>query len=172
MPTSNGQVGRYDIRQQAITEPALRDAIISTAKLQTLAVTIEKTDDPVFSYAVESEPFHNPTLTTTPTLQTSVSVALPTWVGQVSVFAVANVQMSNSSGANKNVIVEARINGEYSGGRQMTVADGTTGSLDHFTVFDVAAPGSTVTAEVWVWVNSGTNSANNGACWTFVLGTR
>ena len=80
--------------------------------------------------------------------------------------------MSNSSGANKNVTVEARINGEYSGGREMTVADGTTGSLDHFTVFDITAPGSTITAEAWVWVNSGTNSANNGACWTFVLGTR
>lgn len=172
MPTSNGQVTTRDIRRDAIVETLIRDEAIATAKLANLAVTVGKTDEPLFVTAVESEPFINPTLTTIETEQATVTVDVPSWVSQVSVFAIANCQMSNSSGGDQNLAVSARVNDSDDGGRVMTVINNDIGSLDHFEAADLLVPGTSVDVSVYAWLSTGTNSANNGAVWAIVIGTR
>lgn len=172
MPVSNGQVGRYNIRRSAVVETALRDDIISTDKLQSLAVTVEKVDDPVWVTAFESEPFFNPTLTTTYAELTSVTVDIPTWVNQVSVFAIANLQISNSSGGTVNGAISCRVNDSDDGARGGSVANGETLVIHHVEATDLIATGSTIEVSAYGSVNTGTNSTNNGAVWGIVIGTR
>ena len=172
MPTSNGQVGSRDIRQKAIKTSHVFPAAIDTTELADLAASVDKVEDPIFVLAGESEPFINPTLTTTHTEQASMDVTIPSWVGLIHVFGVANVQMANSSGGDQNLNVSCRVNDEDDGARSMTTLNGDTGSLDHFESVSISTPGSTVQISVYAWVQSGTNAANNGTVWAIVLGER
>lgn len=172
MPTSNGQITGRMIRQRAIAEENLADASVATAKLADTAVTVAKTDEPVWVVAVEAEPFINPTLTTDWQELAWVDITIPSWVGQVTVFAIANVQVSNTSGSTVNVSVSCRIDDNDDGARTGSVANNETLSIDHVEAFSLAAPGSTVQASVYARVNSGTNSSNNGTVWAIVIGTR
>lgn len=160
------------IRQGTISANNLAAASVETAKLAAQAVTIEKTDEPVWSYAVESNPFFDVSLTTTPQECTSVDIAVPSWVGNLTVFAIANAQMRNTSGGDQGLVVSCRINDNDDGGRLTTAANNTTVSLHHVEAFSVAAPGSTIQASVYAWVASSTNSDNSGAVWAICLGTR
>ena len=172
MPTSNGQVGSRDIRQKAVKRSHVFPAAIDTPELADMAATVDKVENPIFVFAGESEPFTNPTLTTTHTEQTSLDVTIPSWVGVIHVFGVANVQMANSSGGDQSLNVSCRVNDEDDGARSMTTLNGDTGSLDHFEAVSISAPGSTVQISVYAWVQSGTNAANNGGVWAIVLGER
>ena len=169
---SNGQVGRYDIRRGAVVETALVDEVISTVKLQDVAVTIEKTAEPVFVTAFESEPFFNPTLTTTFVEQTSIDVDIPTWVAQVSVFATARLQMGNSSGSTVRGRISCRVNDNDDGSSQTSIDNGESGHVVHIEASNLIAPGSTVQVSAYAAVDTGTNANNNGAVWGVVIGTR
>jgi len=172
MPTSNGQIGSREIRQKAIKTSHVFPAAIDTTELADLAATIDKVAAPSFVFTGESEPFINPTLTTTQTEQASMDVTIPSWVGIIHVFGVANVQMSNSSGGDQQLQVSCRVNDEDDGARAMTTVDGDVASLDHFESVSISTPGSTVQISVYAWVSTGTNAANNGTVWAIVLGER
>ena len=172
MPTSNGQVTSRDIRQNAVKQLHVSPAAIDTTELADLAASIGKVADPTFVFAGESEPFINPTLTTAQTEQASLDVTIPSWVGLIHVFGVANVQMTNSSGGDQQLNVSCRVNDEDDGARNETTINGDTNSLDHFESVSISTPGSTVQISVYAWVSTGTNAANNGTVWAIVLGER
>ena len=172
MPTSNGQVTTRDIRRDSIVTTLLHDDAVSTAKLVDLAVTVGKTDEPVFVTAVESNPFSDESLTTTLTEVATITIDVPSWVAQVSVFAIANAQMTNSSGGAQAINASAQVNDSLSGARTQSVVDGTVGSVDHVSAVDLIVPGTSVDVSVYASVSTGTNSVNNGAVWAIVVGTR
>ncbi len=176
MPTSNGQVGSRDIRQSAIKQSHVFPAAIGTTELEDLSATISKVASPSFVFVGESARFHNVTLTTTNTNLSSLSVDIPTFVGRIFVMAIASAQITNTSGGAVDLIVSATVNGIEALGsadrQQGQVVDNSTGSLSHVFTTAMSAPGSTVTAEVWARVSSGTNTSNNGEINVVVLGER
>ncbi len=176
MPTSNGQVGSRDIRQNAVRQLHVFPAAIGTTELVDLGATIAKVAEPSFVFVGESARFHSVTLTTTNTQLSQLTVTIPTFVGRIFVMAIASAQMTNTSGGAVDLIVSATANGAEAVGsadrQQGQVVDNSTGSLVHVFTTTLSTPGSTVTAEVWARVSSGTNTSNNGEVNVVVLGER
>jgi hypothetical protein len=174
MPTSNGQIGRYDIRRGAVDSTKIMDEAVTTAKIPDLAVTFpDKIDDPIWSSTFYSVAFHNASLTTTETTHGTATFDAPAWVDEVSVFAVATVQMTNSSGGSQTLIFDLDIATPAGGGLNLTVPDSSTlsGSLAQVASL-IGVAGSTVTVSLQTWLNTGTNSANFGIIGGIVVGTR
>ena len=172
MPTSNGQVGSRDIRQKAIKNSHVFPAAIDTAELADMSATVNKVEDPTFVFAGESEPFSDASLTTTFQELTSIDVTIPSWVGLIHVFGIANALMNNSSGGNQGLNVSCRVNDEDDGSRRQDVVTGTVGTVHHVEAVSISTPGSTVQISAYVSLTTGTNSGNNGAVWVVVLGER
>jgi len=179
MPTSNGQVGRYDIRRGAVVETALVDEVISTAKLQDLAVTIDKNEDYVLVESHASSPGTLTTITTSFQEVTSVLIDIPTWAGRSAFFIVGSHQVSNASGSTFNPHMALTV-GETDP-PPTGIFDGTVISIPHnetqtvvrFFPIDLAAPGTTVEAILWTRINSGTSTAwNQGDIWAQSIFTR
>ncbi len=172
MPTSNGQVTARDIRQQAVRTLHLTDLNVTEPKLADLSVTVDKAAAPSFVFAGESPGFHNAALTTTAQELDSLTVNVPSWVGVIHVFGVANSQFTNSSGGNQQLNVSCRVNDEDDGARSSSVANGFVLSHDHHEAVSISIPGSTVQISNYTWMGSGTNSSNNGHVYVVVLGER
>ncbi len=172
MPISNGQVTSRDVRQNAIKQSHVFPAAIDTTELADLAATVDKVDDPTFVFVAESEPFFNAALTTTFQELASLDVTIPSWVGLIHVFGIANALMNNSSGGNQGLLVSCRVNDEDDGSRRQDVVTGTVGTVDHVEAVSISTPGSTVQISTYVSLTTGTNSGNNGAVWAIVLGER
>ncbi len=179
MPTSNGQITARDIRQKAVKSLHIVDANIITSKIADLAVTFpDKIDDPFYVAVGESALFHNAALTTTFTEQASMSFSIPAWVDQIFVFAISTAQITNTSGADQQIVVSTGFEGttdEFNvGARQNhTVPDNDVGSVAHVQTFDaVGVAGSTFSVEVIAKVSPSTNSSNNGEVNAFLVGTR
>ncbi len=172
MPISNGQITSRDIRQKSIKTLHVVDEQITTPKLAALSVSIEKVADPIFVFAGESEPFIDVSLTTTFQEWTSLTATIPSWVGLIHVFGVANCQITNSSGGDQSVNTSCRVNDEDDGARTRDIINGDLGGVDHYEAVSISTPGSTVQISVYARVSSGTNSDNSGAVWAIVLGER
>ncbi len=172
MPTSNGQVTARDIRQQAVRTLHLTDLNITEPKLNDLAVTVDKNSAPTFVIAEESEGFHNITLTSTVLELSSFTVTIPSWVGIIHLFAIANLQLTNSSGSDVNGRVECRVNDEFDGQGTHTIITGDTGRLFHVEAVSISMPGSTVQISNYSGLSTGTNTSNNGRVYGVVLGER
>ena len=172
MPTSNGQIGSRDIRQAAVRTSHLSDDLITEPKLLDLAVTVDKNNAPTFVFTDESEGFHNITLTTTVTELSSFTVTIPSWVGVIHVFAIAEIQISNSSGGTQAMLIQCRVNDEFDGQGQHNVSNNETGKTFHPEAVSISLPGSTVQISIYAGVSTGTNTSNAGRVYGIVLGER
>ena len=172
MPTSNGQITRRDIRQAAVQTSHLTDDLITEPKLLDLAVSVDKNNAPSFVFANESNGFHNITLTTTVTEVSSFTVTIPSWVGIIHVFAIATLQLTNTSGSDVNGLVSCRVNDELDGTGDQTIINGDTGRVHHVEAVSISTPGSTVQISNYSGLSSGTNTSNNGRVYGIVLGER
>jgi hypothetical protein len=174
MPTSNGQIGRYDIRRGAVVETALRDGAVATGKLKALAVTVDKNSEPSFGFSKRTDDVIDVSLTTARSQIHSFTVDIPTWVGLVHILLIARIGVGNTSGSAFNVLLQTRIGGdsedEDPGGA--TVPNNSTGQVVHFSAESRTAPGSTLELSVDAWLNAGTNSENQLRTWVQVLGER
>ena len=172
---SNGQVTGRDLRQGSVRTVHVVDDAITTPKIPDLAVTFpDKIDDPFWVAVAESDLFHNVTLTTDNTLQSSATVEVPAWVDQVFVFAVGKAQMFNSSGGDQQIVIHLAFDGgEPTGAEQQTIPNGDTGSITQVQTFStVGVAGSTFAVDIYAEVSTGTNSANNGEVNAILVGTR
>ena len=175
MPTSNGQVTSRDIRQQAIKTLHILDDAVATAKIPNLAVTFpDKIDDPIWATTAISESYTNASLTTTPQEIGSLSVAVPAWVDQVAVFALADIQIGAGSTSPQGIVLSTRIDDSNNGANQHDVTTGTTINLSHPQSANlVGVAGSTFTVNIYAWTSTGTNSSsNNGRVHVVAVGTR
>ena len=120
MPVSNGQVSRYDIRRDAVHTEHIIDEAIATAKIPDLAVTFpDKIDDPIWTEVQFFDAESGATLTTTPQITASVDISVPAWVDRVSIFAIGEQQVSNTSGSTINARARLELDGDkLNGGQQ------------------------------------------------------
>ncbi len=172
MPTSNGQVGSRDIRQAAVQTFHLTDDLVTEPKLLDLSVSVDKNNALTFVIAEESEGFHNITLTSTVLELSSFTVTIPSWVGVIHIFAIATLQLTNTSGSDVNGQVSCRVNDELDGTGDHTIINGDTGRLHHVEAVSISTPGSTVQVSNYAHVSSGTSTSNNGRVYGIVLGER
>lgn len=173
MPTSNGQVTSRDIRQLAIRSNHIRDEAVETDALASLAVSIDKTSDPVWVLGGRAISAVDASLTTTYTQVVSSSLDVPSWVGEVSVLAIARLQANNTSGGVQGYRVQFSINGEeISGGFQGDVPNNGTGEVVGIRGFTISAPGSTITVAARAATVTGTNSRNYTYLSWLAVGTR
>jgi len=173
MPVSNGQIGRYDIRRGAVVETALQDNIISTGKVQDLAISLEKISD-YSETDVQFGQAHNVTLDDSGYLnQVSVDIDVPTWAGFCAITSTFNVQVSGTGG---DFLLVANVTfndpaAPAAGGYSESMFNGESHQLTRTDGFFLAAPGSTVTVYGWARVGSG-SSPQNSNIWslsTFTL---
>jgi hypothetical protein len=174
MPVSNGQVGRYDIRREAVHSDHIIDDAVITAKIPDLAVTFpDKIDDPTWTLAWETEPWDGATIDTTQTEHTSATIDVPAWVDAVSILAIATLQASNVSGSTQNFTVYLQIDGSAQGGRTITVPNNSTGAVDDVEVRNlVGVAGSSFDIGVFAFSNGGSHTFNFGRAWGIAVGGR
>ena len=172
MPTSNGQVGSRDIRQNAVRQLHVFPAAIDTAELADLAASIDKVEDPIFVFAGEGNGFRNVTVNTTFTELDSLTVTIPSFVGIIHVFAIAYFQLSNSSGSKTLMAVSCRVNDEDDGGHSHDVSNNETAVMTHTEAVSISTPGSTVKISNYPQIGAGTNTSNQGRTYAIVLGER
>jgi len=174
MPTSNGQVGRYDIRREAVHTDHIVDEAVVTAKIPDLAVTFpDKIDDPVWSTTFQGRAFTNESLDTTFQTFTDITFDVPSWVDNVSVFAMGRFQITNTSGSDYTVYPGIEIEGEVRGGVSQFVPNNSTQSMMMSRVDDlIGVAGSTLAVTMEVALSAGSNSANFGIINGIVVGTR
>ena len=172
MPTSNGQVTSRDIRQTAVKTLHIKDVAVTEPKLADLAVTLEKHNEPVHVAAFESNPGLGTVLTSLPVQLATITLDIPTWVGQLSVMASGYVNGLNDSGGDQNLFASVQINDSNDGHGFTTVPDTDWGQAVHFEDADLAAPGSTVEVSIYGHVSAGTTSNSVAAVWGVVIGTR
>jgi len=160
MPTSNGQVGRFDIRKGAVTAQAIRENSVITEKVLDLAVTTDKLAEP-FTFALASNNAVNQTLDGTYRIMVSVSVDVPAWAGQLLYMASGFIQVSGTGG-NFQLGFDVNLNSadEPSGAFSESMFTGETHGVRDVDFRRVTAPGATVSAYLWAKVNSGTSPQN------------
>ena len=173
-PVSNGQVGRYDIRRGAVVETTIRDNAVATAKIPDLAVTFpDKIDDPFWNHAEYKTLAHNSTVTTTLGSLGALSFDVPAWVDSVTVFAVGNFQVSNSSGGTISAFARIEILDDVPGVYTTTVPNNQTAIIPiHRAASFVGVAGSTLEVDLSASVSTGSNSTNFGTLQISVIGTR
>lgn len=179
MPISNGQITGRDIRQKAIKQPHIFPAAIGTTELDDRAVTVEKTSDPVFVTAPVDDVGVGTdlgALLPIGSVINSITVTIPSWVGQLSVFVFMRLQIRNDSGGGFNGAVAIGVNDDvFEGGSQATVDDNETGLITLAQSVDLASPGSTITIDGFGGSGVGSsNTPNNFASRlnAIVIGTR
>lgn len=174
MPVSNGQVGRYDLRREAVHSDHIVEEAVTTGKIPDLAVTFpDKIDDPFWNYSTSQRLFTNETVTTTPTSFGLLPIEVPTWVDTVTVFALGTFQISNTSGGTINAQAAAEIEEDAQGASSASVANNETVHLSVHRVRSlVGVAGSTINCSLEVSVNSGTNTSNIGNMSVVVIGAR
>lgn len=154
-------ISGLDIRRSAIRTPHLVDLTVTTPKIADVAVTIEKTDEPVWVYVAEPSPVVDFTLTTTQQEIISHTITIPSWVGTVSVYAQMRLQITNSSGATQGIEAQTRFNDVASGGATDDVANGTIGGSVKAEVFELSSPGASIEVSAYGRVRNGTSNAAN-----------
>jgi len=174
MPTSNGQVGRFDIRQDAVHTIHVVDDAIETAKIPDMAVTFpDKIDDPIWSTTFQGRAFTNESLDTTFQTFDDITFDVPSWVDSVSVLAIGRFQITNTSGSDYTVYPGIEIEGEVQGGVTQFVANNTTEAMMMSRVDNlIGVAGSTLSVTMEVALSAGSNSANFGIINGIVVGTR
>ena len=174
MPTSNGQVGRYDIRREAVHTDHIVDEAVATAKIPDLAVTFpDKIDDPIWVYSDSASLFVNATITTTESSFGDLSFDVPAWVDAVTITAIGHFQLSNNSGGTINMQAVVEIDEDSVGAYSHSVTNNQTQLMTPTRVRSlIGVAGSTITCSLVVSVNSGSNTSNVGRMRVIVVGTR
>lgn len=151
MPTSNGQVTSRDLRTKAVRQSHVFPAAIGTTELAALAVTVDKLDDPIFVTAPADDVgvgTNLGALLPVGTAINTITVTIPSWVGQLSVFIFIRLQITNTSGGGTNAAVAIGVNDNvFEGGSRATVDDTEVGLITLAQSVDLASPGSTITID-------------------------
>lgn len=160
MSINDGDIAdRLQLRTGNVKEFHIRDDAVATAKIQSLAVTVAKTEEPFEVVALE-ESVTGFTLNTTDTQHLVATVAVPTWAGSASIFIIAQLQFSNTTGGTINGQLRAMIAGSpASGVLSQSVANNEGTSVIDFQKANIAAPGSTITYSAAASVNSGSGTS-------------
>jgi hypothetical protein len=111
---------------------------------------------------IDNDTWLNQSLTTTPTVFASVTLAKPDWATGALVFGTLGLQVSNSSGGGQNAIGAIDIAGSNLYQLEMTVANGTTNAVAVPGAWNFTGLVSDITVRGRASVNSGTNGANAG----------
>ncbi len=173
MPISNGQVGSRDIRQAAVKTLHVSDDAITTPKIEDLAVTFpDKIDAPTHIAVFESNPGLGATLTDIPQELASITVDIPTWVGQIFVLASGYVQGDNDDGTERRLFASVQINDNFDGAGFTSVPNGNWGQAIHFEETALTQAGSTIQVSIYGWLSGGTFGNSLAAVWGVVLGQR
>lgn len=175
MPTSNGQISGRDIRQDTLRTVHMKDLIVTTPKIDDLAVTFpDKIDDPIWSTAITGGLFQNATITTTLTVfGETLTVDVPAWVDQVSIFALGIFQLTNTSGGDVLMTAGVEIAGEVQQGRSHEAVNNQTQVMSTARVANlIGVAGSSITVQMACQISTGTNTTNNGGIYGMAVGSR
>lgn len=180
MPTSNGQVGRYDIRREAIDATKIMDDAVVADKVKDLAITFpDKIDDPIWTFAKQGEFWNGAspnggTLDTTHTEFGQILIDIPAWIDQIAVHITADIQFTNDTGSSVAFLsIQAALNGQVYDTNQVTVPNTATASVYHTQVVDIAGvAGSSITVGAVCWISSGSSTNHNGNVRALIVGTR
>lgn len=156
MSITDGDIAeRLDLRPNSIKTVHVRDDAIATAKIPDLAVTFpDKIDNPSLATAFEAA--GSLLVTTTPTAF-STTIDVPAWADSAAVFAIAQLQVSNTTGAGFNAQVRCSVDGNpASGALSTTIQNNTTGSaIDFQRINLIGVAGSTITVSATCSINAG-----------------
>lgn len=181
MPVSNGQITARDIRQKAVKTHHLVDDAVATAKIQDVAVTVEKLDDPPWVQTFTASPVAGVNLTNIlgGVALCDLTFDIPAWVGTVSLHASARLQVENASGAAQTYWVTVGINGEASASmgtsnwsKHTASNNGDVVSIQRHRVVTVSSPGATVAFESYGLALPTGASGTFAELSVFAIGTR
>jgi hypothetical protein len=151
----------------------LRDEAITEPKLASLAVSVEKTEEPVWVSRGSTFAVQNLALTTTTITALTSTVTIPAWVGEVTALVVARLAAANGSGALQDFIIDIGYNGiNFPGGAQVSIAIGANGELVLPWSFSLSAPGTSLDLNVFARTLTGTNSSNQVRMSWIMVGVR
>ena len=111
-------------------------------------------------------------MTTTFTELDSIDVTIPSWVGIIHVFAIATLQLTNTSGGDVLMNVSCRVNDENDGAANHEAVNNQTQVMEHNEAVSISTPGSTVQISNYSSISTGTNTSNKGRTYVIVLGER
>lgn len=171
---SEGQipVSGLDIRQTTVKTQHLVDLQVTTPKIADVAVTIEKTDEPVWVRDVFTQGITNSALTTTLADIITETFDIPAWVGRVSVAAHARIQPRNTSGGVQGYALQVAFNGSGIGAATGDVPNGSIGEVTNPTAFTMTTPGATLEVTCRARTTTGTNSENVTVMIVSMIGIR
>jgi len=150
------------------------DEAVTTAKLPDLAVTFpDKIDDPTWIEVQTTKVNSTFTLTTTRTTALTMTVTVPAWVDQVTVFGIGESQLTNTSGATSTMSTVLVVDGADSNGFTTAVENNQThrqtGAVAH-SIIGVA--GSTFDVDLDAFVSAGSHSSHNHELRLMAVGSR
>lgn len=172
LPTSNGQISARDIRQKAIKTNHVVDSAVTTAKIADVAVTVEKTDEPVYVTTIVVPQIADVALTTTETEFMSATVDIPSWVGTISLDVISTLRIRNTSGGAQGFQIWLYANGVFMASGQTDAVNNGFMTLTTPGMVDISTPGASVEVTANFKVVSGTNSDNVGTLRVQALGVR
>ena len=120
-----------------------------------------------------SSVFTNVTVTTTRTTFGDLTVAIPSWVDQISVFAIGNFQLTNTSGGDVLMTAAVEIDGQVVDEDNHEAVDNQTQVLTNFAVLNAGGvAGSSISIDLRVVISTGTNTSNRATVGGIIVGTR
>lgn len=153
-------VSGLDIRHTVINTTHLIDESVTTPKIADVAVTIEKTDDPVWAHAAEAPNVVDAAVTTAWLEVISHTIDIPSWVGTLSLLSIGSTRLRNSSGGVQGYIMQVRHNDVSSGTAWQDVPNGSIGQFHHIESFAISSPGASIEVSVRLATITGTNNDN------------
>lgn len=173
MPTSNGQVTARDIRQSAVKTLHLRDEAVATAKIEDLAVTVDKNYTMVdFDNVIDVAA--NASITTSWLQFATTDIDVPAWATRALFIVHMNLGLSitTSKTLNFTSIIDDEGQEPLSWRANYVTATGWRQTTHTRTSKRTVTPGSTITVGGWIKCTSGSNSNNQLYLFTGVVFAR